>query len=516
MMPLLQEFVSKNARLRSDDLMIQDGAESISYGQMDRATNKLARYLIGKGVKRKDCVSLLLPKCINLFKSMIAILKADATYVPLNLQTPVGRNRFILEQSQCRFLCCDQRTEAHARDLIGPMKGVTLIVITNDLETSENDTPLTYQNAPDDLAYVLYTSGSTGFPKGVMISHGSVINYASWAARHLNIKPNDRLSNQPGLFFDLSVFDIYSAFISGASLHLVPQHISVFPVKIVDFIETNKLTIWNSVPSLYTYIVRAKALKAERLAGLRILTFNGEVMPTPTVIAWMLACPHARFINQYGPTETTCASLYHEIRGVPTDPAVSVAIGQPIANTRVYALNEYGREAAIGEIGELHILGAGLGKGYLHDAEKTAKAYIRDPLNTESGEVAYATGDLVKQRSDGSYEYICRKDHQVKVMGFRVELGEIESCLNALDYISASAALALAHSQSGDDVIVAFIVMKEEEDKITDTQIKKDLGTAIPHYMMPRIIVRLQEMPINANGKIDRHELKKIYLSGNN
>lgn len=512
-MSLLQDFVSVNARRRADNLLIQNVNASITYGQMDSETNKLARYLIGMGVKRQDYVGLLLPKNISLFKSLIATLKADAVYVPLNVETPANRNRFILEQSKCHFLFCDQSTEAMARELIEPLKVVTLIVITDDLATAEEDAPVTYQNTLDDLAYVLYTSGSTGLPKGVMISHGSVMNYAEWTESYLDIKPHDRLSNHPGLFFDLSVFEIYSAFKSGASLHLVPPGISMFPVKIVDFIETNKLTIWNAVPSLYTFMARAKVLKPSRLAGLRLLTFNGEVMPTATVTAWMQACPKARFVNQYGPTETTCASLYYEIPEVPTDSSVPIPIGRPIANTTVFAFSEDGRKAAIDEVGEMHIMGAGLGKGYLHDPEKSANSYILNPLDPASGKIAYATGDLVKLRDDGNYDYVCRKDHQVKVMGFRVELGEIESSLNAFDYIATSAALGLPHPQSGDNVIIAFIVMKDEISEIDDTQLKKDIGRIIPHYMVPRIIIRLPQMPLTANGKIDRHRLKDIHLS---
>jgi amino acid adenylation domain-containing protein len=510
-MTLLHNYVSKNALLYPNHLMIQDGDVTISYIQMDSCTNKLARYLVRSGATRGDGIGLFLPKSINLFKGLISALKTDSFYIPLNIQAPLERNRLILEQSKCRILCCDESTELEAQELIRPFEHILLVVIREELFKGESDASLLCKNTPEDLAYVLYTSGSTGRPKGVMVSHGSVCNYVEWTVDYFNIGIHDRLSSHPGLYFDLSVFDIYSAFKSGASLHLVPNSFSMFPVKIIDFIESNKITIWNSVPSLYTFAVRAKVLKPERLECLRILTFNGEVMPAKSLMEWMKACPNARFINQYGPTETTCASLYYEIPFAPEDTSLPIPIGRPIANTEVFALHEDGHESKMGEVGELHIAGSGLGKGYLGDLEKTKKAFIRDPLHKNTERLVYVTGDLVRLRNDGNYDYIGRKDHQIKVMGYRVELGEIETCLNGFDYIHAAAVLGLAHPHAGDTMIVAFIVTKHACEEIDDAQVKKDIQKVLPNYMLPRVILRLAEMPLSSNGKIDRHKLKNIY-----
>jgi len=512
---LLQDYLYHNAEHQPNAKLIQDGAYSISYGDMNRTSNMLARYFIRRGLKGNDKVALLIPKNIDLFRCVFATLKAGATYVPLSLQAPLERNRFILGHSDCRFLCVDKQRESEGFQLLASQRGVELIIIDDKLPIEEEaGDNLPHNCLSDDLAYILYTSGSTGTPKGVMISHGSVMNYADWAVRFLNIKPHDRLSNHPGLHFDLSVFDIYSTLASGASLYPVPQSISMFPIKVVDFIESNKLTIWNSVPSLYSYMLRADVLKPKRLSTLRVLTFNGEVMPTATLIGWMRACPTARFINQYGPTETTCASLHYEIMELPTDPTIPIPLGRPIDNTEVFALTEELEVAQVGQVGELYIAGAGVGKGYLSDADRTAKAFVKNPRDPCSRNVTYRTGDLVKLSADDNYHFIGRRDHQVKVMGFRVELGEIESTLMGLAYISDAASLALPHRFTGDLMIVAFVVIADDSSQssqIDDLTIKNDIGRLLPHFMVPREIVRLKSIPLNSNGKIDRAELQRIH-----
>jgi len=511
MAQLLQDFISVNAANAPENLLIQDGSLSITYGEMDRFANQFAHYLVAKGVAQQDRVALFIPKSIALFKALVSVLKADAVYVPLNIQAPSKRNAYIIEQARCSFLMCDKTTKAEAFFLAESVEAsVTVIVIDEVVLNDTALTPLTYRNRPSDLAYVLYTSGSTGQPKGAMISHGNVINYAEWVVDYFQVTPRDRMSNHPGIFFDLSVFDIFPAFKSGASLHLVPQESSMFPIKIIEFIETYKLTIWNTVPSLYTFMVRAGVLDPKRLSHLRALTFNGEVMPTATVMAWMNACPRARFFNQYGPTETTCASLFYEITEIPRDPLIPLPIGRPIAGTSVFALTEEGRKAEVNESGELYITGAGVGRGYLFDEEKTKKAFIDNPLAPGTG-ITYRTGDLVKVRPDGNVDFLGRKDHQIKFMGYRIELGEIESALNAQEYISTSAAIAVDHANSDGIAIVAFMVLSKA---VEHNKIKADVGKIIPHYMVPKIIIEMPKLPMNSNGKIDRNKLKELYTAG--
>jgi len=513
-MTLVQNFVSHNASERPESLFIQDGHQAITYGVMDESTNKLARALRRRGVTRGDGVALFIPKSIPFFEALIATLKADAYYLPLNLGSPEQRNQRILAHSGCRFLLCTEETVLEAERLLQGLPEVTLIVLGPDLAHEDSAEPLEFENVAGDLAYVLYTSGSTGEPKGVMITHSNVSNYAHWTTDYFRITPEDRLSNHPGPHFDLSVFDIYSAMKAGASLHLVPPEASLFPIKIVDFIHEHQLTVWNSVPSLYTFIHRAKALDGSRLGTLRVLTFNGEVMPTATLIEWMKACPGARCVNQYGPTETTCASLFYELSEIPTDPTVPIPIGAPLAHTEAFALSDDGQLIKEGESGELHIGGAGVGRGYLNDPERTRNAYIPHPLDTGGGSVVYRTGDLVALRPGGGFDFVGRKDFQIKVMGYRVELGDIEAALSSLEYVSSAAALGIPHPRSKDIRIVAFFVLHDTRHTIEDERIRSDLQKLVPDYMVPRVFVRLDDMPTNPNGKIDRSALRALGENG--
>jgi len=538
MVYLLQDYVSKNAEKNPNSLMIQDGDDTITYGGFEKYTNKFAKILISCGIQRGDIITFYMKKSINAFKSLISILKADAIYAPLDIQTPDKRVHFILKNSKCKFILCDSKSYIKTLKMLATFdEEITIInmdsrIISNKEVESLNDrdeiskiekrlnkvfiedhdelddNKRNYQNIDTDIAYIIYTSGSTGLPKGVMINHRNVIDYAEWTVDFFRIEKQDRLSNHPGLYFDLSTFDVYTAFKSGASLHLVPKSISMFPIKIVEFIEKNKITLWNSVPSLLTFIAKSGVIKKGRMPTLKILTFCGEVMPTQTVIEWMKAYPHLRCVNQYGPTETTCASMYYEIKEIPKDPAKPVPIGKAIPNTEVFSITEDGRRAKVGEIAELHIRGSGNGVGYLNNKAKTKEVFVKNPLNPYFEEIIYATGDMVQLRKDNNYDFIGRKDHQIKYMGFRVELGEIESTLNSLHYVKSSAAFGLESKETGGTIIIAYVELKETK---TVKLIKKDIGKKIPHYMVPKKILLIEKMPYNANDKIDRVRLKKQY-----
>lgn len=515
-MSLVQEFLSHNAGERPQALFIQDGDHTVSYGAMDITTNRTARALKRLGLTRGDGVALFIPKTISFFEALIATLKADAYYVPLSPGSPEERNRSILSHSGSKFVICTEENITEAQRLLLNLPDVTLILWSSNLGAEDSARPLDYENSANDLVYVLYTSGSTGEPKGVKIKHSNVSNYVEWTTSYFGITPVDRLSNHPEPNFDLSVFDIYSAMKAGASLHLVPSGASLFPIKIVEFIQENRLTVWNSVPSLYTLILRAKALDGSRLSSLRALTFNGEVMPTATLIEWMRACPNARFVNQYGPTETTCASLFYELREIPTNPAAAIPIGVPVENTEAFALSENGSLVEEGEVGELHIGGAGVGGGYLNEPQKTRKAFIPKPDSLGGGSPIYRTGDLVALRAEGGFHFVGRKDFQIKVRGYRVELGDVEAALSSLEYISTAAALGLPDPRSKAVRIVVFFVPHRATETYDDVQIRADLRSLLPDYMLPQVFVPLEQMPLNSNGKVDRASLRESFSNAGN
>jgi amino acid adenylation domain-containing protein len=515
MVQLLQDYVTRIATDFPEQLMIQDGSNATTYGEMETFTNRFARYLVSAGVTRQQPVAFLMDKSTNSFRALISILKADAVYVPLNVRTPDERNRYILDHARCPVLICDATSASQVSRLLEAFDGRIQVINIDDSFSGDNRSiegyPRAYGNIDRDLAYLMYTSGSTGVPKGVMISHRNVIDYAEWTADFFRVTKADRLSSHPGLYFDLSTFDVYTAFKSGASLHLVPAAASMFPIRILEFIEENSLTVWNSVPSLLTFIAKSGVLRAGRLPSLRTVTFNGEVMPTQTVIEWMRACPDIRFVNQYGPTETTCASMYYEITAIPQDPTKPIPIGIAIPNSEVLVLTPDGKVAATAEVGELHIRGSGNGLGYLHDQEKTDRQFVRSPLAEHLGDRIYATGDLVRLGEDGNHEFMGRSDHQIKFMGFRVELGEIESTLDSFDYVVSSAALGIEGLGIGGAVIVAYIVSKAT---VASSKVKDDLARRLPRYMVPREIIDIRLMPLSSNGKIDRIALKQLYLEG--
>lgn len=518
--PLIQHHVFSTQRDFSDALMVQDGDRSITYGAMDRYTNRLSALLRERGVARGDRVVLCMEKSIESFKALFGILKSDAAYVPLDASIPSDRLVFILENCGCRHLLCDESTAATLLPALEKAAlNVEMIVLLPDgkddcdLEATiagelagYADTTPEYANTGEDLAYIVYTSGSTGQPKGVMIPHRAVVDYAAWTTDYFRITPMDRLSSHAGLYFDLSVFDVYTAFMGGASLHPVPKMASMFPAKFIEFIEKNEITVWCSVPSLLTYMAKSGILAKATMATLREVTFCGEIMPGATMEQWMEALPHVRYVNQYGPSETTCASMFYPLERLP-DPCAPVPIGRPIPGTDVFAVTENGTLAAEGESGELYIGGPGNALGYWADPERTARAFVKSPLDPGRDDLVYATGDIVTLLPGGEYDFVERKDHQVKYMGYRVELGEIEAVLNGCDFVREVAALAVPVDAPGGIMIVACVSLVIET---RPEQIKEAVGRKLPGYMVPKRVMVLDELPHNANGKIDRLKLKEL------
>jgi acyl-coenzyme A synthetase/AMP-(fatty) acid ligase len=338
----------------------------------------------------------------------------------------------------------------------------------------------------------------------------NIASFIDWATWKFGFTERDRISNHAPMHFDLSTLDIYSAISSGATLYPVPEELSLFPQKIVDFIKDNRLTVWHSAPFLLSYIAKFDALKEKNFPDLRYVFWAGEVFPSKYLNYWMRRLPEKRFFNLFGPTETTDISLYYEVREIPGENDPPVPIGMSCETEEVFAVKENGGRVSAGEEGELYIRSACVSPGYWNDQEKTAKFFVQNPLHGNFRDIVYKTGDLVRLRPDGNYEFLGRIDYQVKCRGYRIELGEIESAVYSHEGVGECAVVAIDGAEAGESELVAFVAPKSGAE-ITAPAMKEFLKNKLPHYMIPHYFEFIGEMPITGTGKIDRVKLKNIY-----
>src|SRR5207249_12279674 len=298
-------------------------------------------------------------------------------------------------------------------------------------------------NGPQDPAHILFTSGSTGLPKGVVITHASVRAFIEWAVAYFGTAPTDRISGHPPLHFDLSTFDMFGTFAAGAELHLVPPEANLLPHKLAELIRSAELTQWFSVPSVLNYMAKFDVVKHDDFPSLRRVLWCGEVFPTPALIYWMKRLPHATFTNLYGPTETTIASSYYTVPSCPEDEKAAIPIGRACDGEELLVLGERLQPVAAGTVGDLYIRGVGLSPGYWNELEKTKAVFLPNPHSPDPTERLYKTGDLARIGEDGLIYFHGRSDFQIKSRGYRIELGEIETALHALNCLRECAILAI-------------------------------------------------------------------------
>jgi amino acid adenylation domain-containing protein len=517
---LLQHLLRNAAQARTDQPAVVDGSRTFTYGQLDAQSNRLARLLHKRGVARGDRVGLYLEKSAESIVAIYAVLKAGAVYVPLDPQAPVSRLAYVTRNCDIRWLLTGSETAGNWADLIRQAPQIQgLVVLNSEVENqlelagqvtllnrgsieAQLDAPLLIAGISNDLAYILYTSGSTGDPKGVMLSHRNALAFVDWAVEKYGVRADDRLSNHAPLHFDLSVFDIYAAARSGATLVLVPPEISVFPIEVARFIEHNEITVWYSVPSLLSRLSEKAKLAEGALPRLRTILFAGEVFPVKYLRRLMLQLPHVRFSNLYGPTETNVCTWY-DVSRAPDETSEPIPIGEAIGDVEVFAINDDGTPAARGEVGELLVRGTTVMQGYWNDPERTGRSLVPDPLGRPG--FAYRTGDLVREDDDGCFRLLGRRDAQIKSRGYRIELGEIESALYRHAAVDECAVIAVP-----DDMItnrlVAFVVLRREVDAVA---LVRWCAEIIPRYMIPEAFEFHDALPKTSTGKIDRQQLAK-------
>lgn len=485
-----------------------EGGELASFSELERLSGRIAGHLAARGIRKGDVVALLNDKSPLGYATMLACLRIGAIYTNLDPDSPAERARRILERCEpvaiYNAFPVDSQPPLHAS--LGSISQAPVIELRSESVAAELDAN-TRELPPvnltgDSPAYIMFTSGSTGYPKGAVISHGNLLRFCDWARTQFGITPGDRLTNVNPIYFDNSVFDFYASLFNGACLVPFPAETVRDARKLVASVDRAGCTIWFSVPSLLVYLLTTRALSGESFASLRKIIFGGEGFPKPKLkLLHDLVGARIDLENVYGPTETTCICSCHTIRDSDFEDMTSLATLGYLAPNFDYEIIAQDGNA---DFGELLLTGPQVGLGYYNDPDRSAAAFIQNPANNRYRELGYRTGDFVERDAEGRLHFRGRVDFQIKHLGYRIELEEIEAALNRVDGVREAAAL---YKKMGDGLgmIIAFAAV---EDGVVGPAIVETLRALLPVYMVPSRVETRASLPKNANGKIDRPALQ--------
>ncbi len=524
---LLHQLLSESAAKYPNKEAIAFKDQRMTYGELERETNKLACGLLGIGIERGDRVGIHMSRCINSIVGAFGILKAGATYVPIDPMCPPSRLSYIINKCGIKFLITSREKLTNIERAFPESSPIENILIMNRLtpgsrlpgstklvdwqeirESAGEDAPCTV-SIGTDLAYILFTSGSTGHPKGVMISHLNSLTFVNSAHEFFRINKDDRLSNICPLHFDMSVFDLFVAFKVGASVVIVPESTAIFPSQLAEFIDRNKVSVWNSVPSALSLLANLTNLDDYDFSGLRLILFAGEIFPVKHLRRLRKSIPGARFYNIYGQTEAN-SSTYYWVEHVPADDSAILPIGKPLPDFEVFVLNEDKKRVdKPGEKGELYVRASSVALGYWGDVERTEACFVKNPLKPDLNERVYKTGDLVQIGPDGNLIFLGRKDHMIKSRGYRIEIGEIETVLCNHPEITTAVVIPIPDELIGNRI--AAVIVPSKKGTVGKEDILRYCATRLPKYMIPEIVESRDSLMMTSSGKVDRERYKEFF-----
>lgn len=497
------ELLEISAARFPDKIALKDENNSLTYTDLLTKAKAIGSYLKKYNSQNKP-VAVVIDRNLESIVMFMGIVYSGNFYIPISKEFPQKRVETIFGTLNPVAVCCMSADSEFLQEIDSVMPSIYEDMIEEAIDQEYLDT--VRQNMQDtDPLYCIFTSGSTGVPKGAMISHRGVLNLTEIFAEEFGFSEDDIFGNQAPFDFDVSTKDIYNAFKHGATVDIIPKQFFFFPVKLIGYLNERKITVAFWAVAALSVVANLRAMKKIQPETLKKVLFSGEMMPVRVLNYWREYLPDTEFVNLYGPTEITCNCTFYKIERQ-FELTEILPMGKPFQNMTVFLLNEEDQLCKKGETGEVCVGGGNIGLGYYNNPEKTAEVFVQNPLNQSYFDRIYRTGDLAYQAEDGNFVFVSRKDFQIKHMGHRIELQEIEAAVSSLEMIHACCCL---YKKSAGKIILFYSTEKECNETIME-----ELDELLPKYMLPNQYVYLEKLPLSLHGKIDRQALKEMIDHG--